>query len=432
MTKLEFLKYCFDHKGYAEKACLQALTTIQFEDEESSALFKKVPYTPYVEGGKYWVLVDDKPVHLEGDVNKPPFHMDTLLDLPGDFHGCLKGVPLKTTFGLFLFNVVLFWEVFYGIVPYVNKPFTKKLIEGILSDVMVDDPLPGETVPEGKAGATQCMKFSENCYFLEGAGSYFIKPGGLDILTVDPSITKFLKDQFTLNKDKLGDPVVVTAIIDQAVDMDRKLMLSGPSKNFFINDKFIHTARKRMFLAFGIEPNATGDGWVFISNSLDMGVGPDQIVDVINTAVVGSYSRSMATGEGGSRVKEMLRLVGRSIVSEDDCMSPVGEDVLITEKNKSGWVGSFHIVDGKAILLTKEVLDKAVGKFVKMRVTQFCTTPAPNYCRTCCGEGLGKYGTRVSAEVVLPYTQMMLTRMKAAHSAGGSIVRLDLFTAIKS
>lgn len=431
MNRLEFLKHCFDGKGYGLKAALQSMITIQFEDEDSSGAFKKIPYAVFVEGGKYHTLVGDEDVIVEGDVTKPLYYMDYLLDLPGDFHPCLKGKAVKTTFGLFLFNVILFWEPFQGKVEYINREFTKPLIEGLLSRLMVDNPQPGEEVPEDKASVDDCLKFSENCNFLEGLGSHFIKPGGVDILVVDPSITKFLAEQFELHKAELNDPVVFTDIVDKAVKMDEEIQRKGPSKNFFINKKFIHTARKRMFLAFGIEPNATGDGWVALPNSLNTGIDPKHIVDYINTSVAGSYSRSMATGDGGAQVKETLRLVGRSSVESEDCGSPVGELVRIDDKNKKGWIGGYQLVDGKPVLITAESIEKQVGKKISIRVTEYCIQPDGNYCKVCCGESLGKYGTRISAEVVLVPTTSMLTRMKAAHTAGGTVVRLDLKTAIR-
>lgn len=431
MTKLEFLKWCFDNKGYGLKAMIQSMITIQFEDEDSSGAFKKIPFAVYVEGGKYWTLVNDEPVQVDGDVKDPLFHMDDIITLPADFHPCLKNTETRTTFGLFLFNVVLFWETWFGLVNYVNKPFTKPLIEGIIKDLMVDDPKPGETVPEGKSPASQCLKFTEHCYFLEGLGAHFIKPGGVDVLVVSPAVLKRKAELLELHKHELNDPVVFTAIVDELVKLDEKEMLKGPSKNFFINKKFIHTARKRMFIAFGIEPNARGDGWQALPHSLDTGIDPKHIVDYINTAVSGSYSRSMATGDGGAQVKATLRLIGRASVSEEDCGSPVGEPVTVNAWNKQGWVGSYQIVDGKPVLLTAESIEKLMGKTIRVRVTEYCMTKEGNYCQVCCGESLGKHATRISAEVVLIPTTSMLTRMKAAHTAGGTIVRLNLQTAIR-
>jgi hypothetical protein len=430
MNKIEFLKHCFDNKGYGLKAALQSMITIQFEDEDSSGAFKKIPYAVFVEGGKYHTLIDGESVVVEGDAKSPLLYMDLPLDLPGDFHPCLKGKPVQTTFGLFLFNVILFWEPFQGKVDYVNKEFTKPLIEDLLNRLMVDNPQPGETVPDDKASVDDCLKLSENFNFLEGLGTHFVKPGGVDVMQVSPAVMKRKAELMEIHKHELNDPVVFTAMIDELVKLDEAEQRKGPSKNFFINKKFIHTARKRMFIAFGIEPDANG-GWRALPQSLDQGIDPKYIVDYINTSVVGSYSRSMATGDGGAQVKEALRLVGRSSVEAEDCGSPVGEKIIIDAKNKRGWIGSYQVVDKKAVELTAESLDKLVGKTIFIRVTEYCTQPDGNYCKVCCGESLGKYGTRISAEVVLIPTTSMLTRMKAAHTAGGTVVRLDLSTAIR-
>jgi hypothetical protein len=430
MTKLEFLKRFFDNKGYGSKAAIQSLITIQLEDEDSSGAFKKIPFAVYIEGGKFFTLIDGAPEYIEGNVEAPFSHMDDRFTLPDDFHPILKGKGLETTFGLLLFNVILFWEPFQGIAPYVNKGFTKKVIEGLLASVMVDNPKEGETVPEGKVAVRDCLKFTENCYFLEGLGAHFVKPGGIDTLTVSPAILKRKKELMEIHKHELSDPVVFTSIAEELVEMDRKEMMSGPSKNFFINDKFIHTARKRMFIVFGIEQGPDGN-WVPLANSLDDGIDPEEIVTYVNTAVAGAYSRSMATGEGGSQVKEVLRLIGRSKVAGTDCESVVGEPIVLTKKDARNWIGGYHVVNKKAVLIEEGMLDGLMNKPIFVRVPQFCVTIDGDWCKTCLGEGLGMYGSRLSAEVVRVPTEAMLTRMKAHHQAGANNVTLDLESAIK-
>lgn len=431
MTKLEYFKLFFELKGYGLKAALQSIVTIQLEDPESSGLFKTVPNAVWVESGKFHTLITGKDEIVEGDVSRPLGLMDDKYSLPGDFHPCLQGQPYDTTFGLFLFNVILFWEVFGDNVPYANKEFTKGLIQKTISNVMVDDPKEGEELPKGKVSATTCMKFTENCYFLEGLGTHFIRPVSVEALVADPRVTKFLKEQFELHKDKLNDPVVFTNILNAAVKMDEAIQLSGPSKNFYIDKKYIDNARKRMFLAFGIEPSANG-GWIALKNSLDTGVEVEHLIDYINTSVVGTYSRAKATGDGGSQVKEVLRLIGRALVAAEDCGSLKGEDITIDERNKKGWVNAYQIVKGKPEKITEEIINTLVGKTIQIRVTEYCMTTEGNYCKVCCGDALGAYGSRISAEVVSIPTAQMLSRMKGMHVAGSSIVYLDLATAIKS
>lgn len=433
MNKLEYLKLCFNNDGYDDKATLQSIITIQFEDEDSSGQFKKYPYAAFVEKGQFNVLVDGVAQPIEGEVDEPLFYMDEIIELPGDFHPVLKGQPVRTTFGLFMFNVILIWEPFKGTVDYVNKEFTKPFFEDLFRTIMVDNPKEGETVPEGKASVDQCLEFSHNCNFLEGLGSHFIKPGGVDALTVSPEVLKLKAELMEKHKHELNDPVVFTRIVDQCVELDYKIMMSGPSRKFFIAKKFIDNSRKRMFIAFGIEPNDVGDAWVALPKSLDEGWDPNHLADYINTAVAGAYSRSMATGEGGAQVKETLRLVGRAVVSATviNCGTPVSEDITIEDHNKGYWVGSWMVVGTKLEQVTKANVAGLVGKTTKIRVPQFCTLEDGQYCKTCCGEGLGALGERLSAEIVLIPTGMMLQRMKAAHTAGSKTSLLDLEVALK-
>lgn len=432
MNKLDYLKMTFDKKAYDEKAFLQSILTIQLEDEESAGAFKKIPYALYLEGGKYWYLEGTHAVPVDHKDDAPLFYIDERISLPGDFHPCLQGKPVETTFGIFLFNVVLLWEVFGDIVPYHNGEFTKDFVCDLLRDLMVDNPPEGQEVEPGKASVDTCMKFSMHCNFLEGLCLYFVRCSSIDALTVSKEVLALRDKLFAENKDKLNDPVVFTGIIDQVVALDYELQMKGDSNTFYIEKKFIDNSRKRMFIAFGAEYNAETGQFVSLTNSLEEGWDANEMANYINTAIEGSYNRGKATGEGGARVKETLRLVGRVRADNPDCHSPVGEDVMITDTNKKWWTGSYYINSkGEAELITKENVNGLVGKHLKMRVPQFCIEKDGNYCKTCLGSGLGMYSTRVSADVVRVPTNMMLSRMKAVHVAGLSNTKLNLKAALQ-
>jgi hypothetical protein len=433
MTKLDFLKLWFNNLGYANKAAVQSIISIQFEDAESAGAFKKIPWTVFVEKGKFHAIIDSETVVLDGKVDEPFAVMDDKFSFPADFHPMLKGKAVDSTFGLMLFNIVLWWEPFKGKVDYVNAGFTKKLIEGHINRLMVDNPKEGETVPDDKASVDDCLKFTENSYYLEGLGSFFVKPGGLDALSVSQAVLKRKDELFSKLKaeGKMNDPVAFTAAVDELVQMDREEMMKGKSKNFFINDKFINTARKRMFIAFGIELDEESGEWVALPRSLDEGLDPEQVVVQTNAAVAGAYSRSMATGEGGSQVKETLRLIGRGKVEGTDCGTPRTEEMTLVKENGNSWVGGYYMQGKEPVLITPEVLAKILNKPVLMRVPQFCMTTEGNYCKICLGEGLAMFASRLSAEVVRVPTEFMLQRMKAHHQAGRKRVKLNLATAVK-
>lgn len=433
MKKIDYLKHTFEQKAYNEKAFLQSIISIQLEDIESAGEFKKIPYALYLEGGKYWYLEGTHPVEIEHTEDAPLFFIDEPISLPGDFHPCLRGKVTETTFGIFLFNVVLLWEVFGELVPYHNGEFTKDFVCDTLRELMVDNPEEGQEVPEGKAPVDICVtKFSAHCNFLEGLSLFFVRCSSIDALTVPKEVLALRDKLFAENKDKLDDPVVFTGIIDQVVKLDYEIQMKGASNTFYIEKKFIDNSRKRMFIAFGAEYNAETGRFVSLTNSLDEGWDVSEMANYINTAIEGSYNRGKATGEGGARVKETLRLVGRVRADNPDCQSPVGEEVVLTKSNKKWWTGSYYINSkGQAELITKENVDSLLGRPLKIRVPQFCIEKDGNYCKTCLGTGLGMYTTRVSADVVRVPTNMMLSRMKAVHVAGLSNTTLDLKAALQ-
>lgn len=432
MTVIDFLKYFFATKAYGLKVNIQSIIAIQFEDEDSAGMFKKYPGAVYVEGGKFKAIVDGVETIIDGNVNNPLVYMDSLFDFPEDFHPVLGGVARKSTFGNMLFNIVLFWESFGSKVAYQNKKLTDKVITGILADLMVDNPKPGEELPPGKASVDECLKLSTNANFLHGLSIHFVKPGGVDAFTVDPKILKRKDELFKLHKDELNDPIVFNNIVKELVDMDIEIQMNGPSRNFFIKDKFITTARKRMFIAFGIEPNADGTGYIGLPASLDQGIDPEYITTYINAAISGSYSRAMATGDGGSKVKETLRLIGRVKPVMPDCGSTVGERIMFETKDQvKNWVDSFFIDKGKVKQITKDMFDSLVGKTVYMRVPPYCLVEDGNYCITCLGLRLGALKDRIGSEVTRIPTNFMLQRMKEHHSSGKVNTVLKLSSILK-
>lgn len=445
MNKVDFLSYWFNNDGYIEKAAIQSVVTIQLEDPSSSEMFKAEADTQlkefgkatgvWVKDGKFFSYVNGEETHIQGDVSEPLFYMTEKVTVPAGFHPMVTEA-MTTTFGLLLFNIVIFYESVGLLQPYVNKEFTKGLIENFYIERMVDDPPEGEDIPQGKASCTQCLELLDNIYYLQGLGQYFIKPGGLDALTVDPSIIKRKYELFEKHKDELNDPVVFNAIVDELVEMDRKIQLSGPSKNFYINDKFISNARKRMFIAFGIEPNQAEGGWVSITSSLDEGTDTKLLNHYINTSIEGSYGRGKATGEGGARVKETIRLFSRIRVNEniDDCGSTVTEPIELRKEVINSWIGGNFLEGKKVVQLTKENKDSYLNKTVNMRVPQYCRAELDEketYCKVCLGKKLGSVVEQLSSELTLIPTGFMLQRMKGMHIAGTSNVTLDLDLCLK-
>ena len=79
MNKLAYLKYWLANQGYAEKAAVQSVISIQFEDEDSSGQFKNVPHAVWVEDGVYYANVDGGKMSIEGAVSYTHLTLPTIL-----------------------------------------------------------------------------------------------------------------------------------------------------------------------------------------------------------------------------------------------------------------------------------------------------------------------------------------------------------------
>lgn len=421
MNQLEYLKLAFQHRAYKKKAFLLSLITIGFDEPANKTILAQLPYALYVEDNHFH-FNDHKGVNhtLEGDVKQPYLKMNTHLNLPNDFHPILRNNEITTTFGIFLFNIILLWEPLNQLLPYENKEFTKGMLKAHITNLAVDDPEEGMTVPEGKVPMRDILKISRNMNYLEGLLSAIVKCGSQTALTVSKEVVALKNKLLKENKDKLSDPVVFNNIVKQCVDLDYEIQMKGESATFYISKDYVTNCRKRMFVMFGIEYNSETNSWVPIVDPLISGWNPALLTDYINTAIEGSYNRGKATGEGGAKVKDTLRIMSSKRVTDVDCGSLAGEPLIIREYNKHYWQGTNIIEGNKVIMLNSENVNQYVNKTVIMRAPQFCLTVEGNYCRTCLGKGLGSSTTRLASDVTQVSTIFMLLRMKQSHISGSS------------
>lgn len=430
MHKLDFLFEAFRKRAYTRKTFLMSIFSLVHDTPENKARLEEVPYAVIRDNNAreiYFLDENKQKVVLEGvDFDKPLFYKNDKITVDMDVHEFVKE-KFETTIGIFLVNIVVLYESVGGAAKFVNGKIAGGTIQGIIDGLMVDNPKDGETVPEGKASVDQCLKMTKQLDYLEGMNQVFVKASSTDVLTVHPDVIK-LRDELLdqLEKEgKLNDPTAVALAIDKVIALDAKIQYSGPSKDFFINGKFIDNARKKMFIIFDMVPDFNSGKYNLLRKSLNEGWDPAHYPEYINTAISASFDRGNATGEGGFEVKVAILLTNRIMIGSDDCGSPRTEPVKLTKNNFKGWIGGFIMQDGAPVKITK-AHDTLIGSTVEMRVPQYCIQPDDNLCKTCCGEKLGAIETRVSAETVYIFTQFMLTRMKAMHVSQLKTISLDL------
>lgn len=415
MNKFDYLFEAFNNRAYIRKTFLLSIFSIVKDTPENRKKLQSAPYAlfrddklkqVYFFKGKEKVLVEHP------NYDNALFHKNEPLIVNADIHSFVKE-RIETTVGIFLTNIIAIYEAVGEAGSFINGQITAGTVKALIDQIMVDDT---DTPPEGKATVSQCLAITKNLDYLEGMNQVFVKASSLDVLTVHPEVIalrdKLLKD--LEEQDKLNDPTAVAMVIDEVVALDAKIQLSGPSKDFFINGKFIDNARKKMFIIFDMVPDFNTGKYTLLRNSLNEGWDKKNYPGYINTAISGSYDRGNATGEGGAEVKLAILLTNRMLAIDTDCGTTRTETVTLNKYNFKGWIAGFHMVDGNPVYIKRDDTG-LIGKVLNMRVPQFCKQPEGNLCRICCGEKLGGIEERLSAEVTFIFTSWMLLRMKAQH-----------------
>lgn len=431
MNKIDFLIKAFNDRAYIRKTFLMSIFSLVHPNEKNDAKLKVVPYAVLRDSdNKQFYFLDpqskEKVIIEGGEFDKPLFHKNEKITVDIDFHPFIKE-KMETTVGLLLTNIVVIFESLQDKAKYINGPISGGTIMGIIDGLMVDNPAPGEAVEEGKASVDDCLKITKQLDYLEGMNQVFVKASSKDVLTVHPEVLA-LRDKLLAELEeqgKLDDPTAVALAIDQVIALDAKIQYAGPSRDFFINSKFIDNARKKMFIIFDMVPDFNTGKYRLLRKALNEGWDKDNYPAYINTAVSASFDRGNATGEGGAEVKLAIILTNRITVGSPDCGSTRTESILLNKHNFKGWIGGYHLVDGVPTVISNANKD-LIGKRVAMRVPQYCQQGDDNLCKTCCGDKLGKIANRVSAETVFIFTQYMLTRMKAMHVSQLKTITMDL------
>lgn len=421
MDKLTYLMQAFNHRAYTKKAYLISLLSIVNASEEPK--LNNIPYAVRRDWENDQVYFVDPNTHekiiIDGATcNQALFYKKEVIDiLPRQSRFVPDGVT--TTIGRFLVNVVVLYESFKGKVGYINEKIDGKRLKNIISDLMVDTPKEGMPLPEGKATVQACLKVTQQLDFLVGLNPIIVKASSTDAFTIDPALIK-LRDELLdkLDKEgKLGDPVAVAGVIDLLVEKDVELQYNGPSADLYISRAFVSNNRKKMFLLFDFIPNFHTGKYELLRKSLNEGWELSKFTAYVNTAIEGTYSRSVSVALAGADVKTVILLTGKIKAIEGDCGSKRSELVSINERNFKQWIGSYYLENQTLSKITANDFDKLNGKIVGIRVPQYCQQGSGNLCTTCLGERLGGSQDRVSSEVSLMLSKFFLLSMKKIHSS---------------
>lgn len=104
--------------------------------------------------------------------------------------------------------------------------------------------------------------------------------------------------------------------------------------------------------------------------------------------------KAVGTAVSGYLAKELLAALQTEVLDEpgSDCGTKRTLDIEISGYNKKDYIDRYIDVNGKLLLLTRDNIDKFVGKKVKMRSPMMCI--GEKICNHCAGELFYKLGIK--------------------------------------
>jgi len=343
---------------------------------------------------------------------------------PGDLPNYQGDGPLTTTYGNVFVNYLLLVLPFGDLFPFQTGHFSVKKIEEEILERLIDNPEDDDWVshaPNGKLYVRQYLQFSEYALSLVAYASMSVVSVTPKALQSNPKARKRRQELLEENKDKLTDPIVAAKIGKEMEALDREWLEGDAAYDFYEakGKKGFGAVRNKLFYLFGSESAFTdGSAVTLITKSLEEGIDPEKLPEMINGLRYGSYSRGSQTQLGGESTKTIYRMVGTIRIEEDDCGTSLGIPVRIKEENAKGMI-DFWVIDGKqSVLLTKDNIESYIGKDLLLRSPVTCKTEGRNVCKRCVGEALAELPDGIPAAAASIGGIFLNTLMKIMHSAG--------------
>lgn len=342
------------------------------------------PYAPNFVDGQWFIHDDEGTRHnLEGAVaGKPLYEVKEGMTLEaGDMKNVDKAT--KTAYSDAIINQLLFVWPFEKPLPYIATGINKKILTPIIG-VALDT---GWISVEEYTGKFTQAAHGRLTAFTQIAVTAATPKSILPSKEALAVKNKMIKE----NPHRLSDPAFL-AELDTAVSAaDRESLKDDESAKFFLKAKAYDVVRKKTYhVQGGIAKLDDPTKMDFIDRSLDEGLRPEDMAATVNALRSGSYGRAKDTALGGEAAKFANRVFQNTKIDGDDCGTKIGEPTLIDNKDVKRLVGRYLV--GSDTPLTKEALQKLVGKQVNVRSPNACKEPNRNYCKKCMGDSISKAG----------------------------------------
>jgi hypothetical protein len=205
------------------------------------------------------------------------------------------------------------------------------------------------------------------------------------------SVIKRRDELIEEHKDELekGNITVMSAIEKELVAMAEKEVGDDPSFDLYYSGArgSISNNYKQLSITKGPVFNKTIGKYQFIQKSFFEGIRKEDIAAAATNVINGQYPKSCGTAVSGYKAKQVSSLGQAVVLRKDiqDCGTKAYQEIVIPPSMKSKFLYRYIIDGDKLVLLTKENIDKYVGKKIKLRSIMYCGADS-GVCMTCAGK----------------------------------------------
>jgi len=249
---------------------------------------------------------------------------DTLSNLKED---------VKTTVGIYLFNMYFIDGCFGNKINYINKTLKSSEIKELNSTII-------NLLLKDRIESKQFALFQERLVWFNNFTEIFIAGMTMSLLTPTKKIRELKSKLLKENKEAIENNDIVTYVnnvekpILEAAREELKNDPGWPLYELGSKPSFENTY-KNMVLGVGPILNPATGKYEISTNSLSEGIPIDKYHLYANSAIYSSYSRGVMTQYGGARTKELFAALQSVYLDEPDydCGTPFLKSVELTKDN---------------------------------------------------------------------------------------------------
>lgn len=430
MDRLEYLLQALNFGRYKEKQWVFSIFAIR-EWEEPKEPYQELQL--YVKDGLYCTYTEklnkEELIFLtEG--GKPIPNTKTLFDVKEEINLKAFTVPnlkqdVKTTPGVLFINFYTLIYAFNNKVDYVNDVDHPATLSKLIIDRVVDNvPMNQRTASDTNLYVDECVKFLTAATSISAFAPLNAPSATPYTMTVDPSVLKERDKLLEENKDKLLDPVVAAKINKRLGELDREYLAKDPYKGFYIEDKTIDNARRKVNILNGLNYNMAGKA-KYIPTSLSEGMNVEDLPTLIDSFRDGSFNRGAMTALGGEKVKFLFRVFNSSKIVGEDCGTKIGRPIKSDENTLKNFMSRYVFWEGKLYPINEKTIPALIGKPLFLRTPAACQQDKEgrDFCLTCMGNHFRGNELSLAAAASAIASQMMYIFMKMMHGKVSSSVK---------